>query len=101
MSPLINSLCSAQADAASGDQQAANREYFDHAQQPLHELATALQRRDRALAARFLEAHQRVEDDLVRHPSAESLAYDIDQLRRRVGDALTATGTHATAGCSR
>lgn len=98
-SPLIQSLCAAREDAARGDQTGANREYYDHAHQPLHELAADLQRRDRAAAARLLETHQRVEDDLGGHPTDGTLARDLDDLRARAGDALAATGKPANAAC--
>lgn len=99
-SPLIQSLCAAHADAARGDQTGANREYYDHAHQPLHELAADLQRRDRAAAARLLETHQRVEDDLAGHRADGTLARDLDDLRARAGDALAATGKPADAACA-
>ena len=98
-SPLIASLCAAHADAARGDETGANREYYDHAHQPLHELAADLQRRDRAAAAQLLEAHQRVEDDLADHPTDNKLARDLDDLRARSGDALAATGARTNSAC--
>lgn len=98
-SPLIRSLCAVHADAARGDQSGANREYYDNAHQPLHELAADLQRRDRAAAGRLLEAHQRVEDDLAGHPTDRTLTRDLDDLRTRTGDALAATGKPANAAC--
>ena len=98
-SPLIDSLCTARTDAARGDEQGANREYFDHVHQRLHELAADVQRRDRSEAARLLEAHQRVEDDLTSHPPPPMLAEHLDQLRQRTAAALDATGKTTATEC--
>lgn len=98
-SALIDSLCAAHADAARGDQTGASREYYDHAHQPLHELAADLQRRNRAAAGQLLEAHQRVEDDLAGHPTADALARDLDNLRVGAQHALAATGKPTNTAC--
>lgn len=96
---LTNALCQARTDAARGDSDAANREYYDHAHQPLHELASQLQAKDRRAAAALLEAHQRVEDDLAMKPTPPELADHIGDLAAQTRDAVFATGKPRPQPC--
>lgn len=89
---LTDAICRARSDAARGETAAANREYYDHAHQPLHELAAELQRKDRSAAATLLEAHQRVEDDLATEPPPRDLADHLAALADQARDAVAATG---------
>jgi len=56
-------VCRAAAQAEEGDLRAAQRT-FDDVHVGLHDLAAAAEQEDRAVAARLLEAKQRVEADL-------------------------------------
>ena len=69
---------------------AARRAFIDRAHQPIHELATAVAREDRAVAARLLEAKQAVERDL--DGGAAGLAGDLDRLLDATRRAIAATG---------
>ena len=58
---LYADVCASAAAAKAGDRDAAERKFVDDAHGPLHQLAAAAEARDRASAARLLEAKQRVE----------------------------------------
>jgi hypothetical protein len=57
---IHTAICTATADAAAGDLEGA-RATFDDVHLGLHDLAAAAETEDRAVAARLLEAKQRVE----------------------------------------
>lgn len=96
---LTDALCRARTDAALGEGDAANREYYDHAHQPLHELAAELQTRDRSAAAALLEAHQRVEDDLAMKPTPRDLAVHFGALAEQARDAVASTARPEPEPC--
>ena len=81
-------LCDAVAEAAGGDAAAARAAFFDGAHQPLHELAAETAERDRAVAARLLEAKQAVEAAL--DDTNGDLERAFDQLVAATTDALGA-----------
>lgn len=91
-SALVVALCTARDDARHGDAAAANREYYDHAHQPLHDLAAQVSATDRAVAARLLEAHQVVESDLAAQPTPADLATHLTDLVDRTRDAVAGNG---------
>lgn len=83
--------------AEAGDAAGARREFFDSAHDPLHRLAAEVVARDRASAARLLEAKQAVERSL--DEGSPSLADDLDRLEAAARDALGFVGpTASTAG---
>lgn len=83
-------LCQAGQAASRGDAAGARAVFFDRSHQPLHELAAAAQERDRAAAARLLEAKERVESGLEK-PSP-TLADDLDTLAVVTGRAMAVAG---------
>lgn len=87
-------LCAARA-AAAGGQFTAAVAAFDHG--PLHALAATTEKTNRRLAARLLEAKQRVEA-LKMDPAAtaESMRRELDSLITATQDAQTETGTSPT-----
>lgn len=54
--------------------------FFDRSHDTLHVLANALEKLDRALTARLLEAKNTIEADLAFDPPPASLAADLDRL---------------------
>jgi hypothetical protein len=85
-------ICKAAAAAADGDRKTAEQDFADvHA--ALHELAAAVEREDRAAAARLLQAKQRVEAD----PTAD----DLTTLSDTVRDGIRLTGGTAPDVCPR
>lgn len=92
---LYQGLCAARASATRPD--AARQAFFDRAHQPIHELATAVAREDRAVAARLLEAKQAVERDL--DGGAAGLAGDLDRLLDTTRRAIAATGQPSPRSC--
>jgi hypothetical protein len=87
-------LCVARAAAASGQFTAAVAA-FDHG--PLHPLAAEAQKKDRRVAARLLEAKQRVEA-LTTDPeaSAARMSEELDRLIVATQNAQKVTGTSPT-----
>lgn len=92
---LYQGLCVARARAS--QPAAARTAFFDSAHQPIHELAAAAARDDRAAAARLLEAKQVVERDLA--GDASGLAGDLDRLLDATGRAIVATGRPPPRPC--
>ncbi len=92
---LYQGLCVARARAT--QPAAARTAFFDRAHQPIHELAAAAAREDRAAAARLLEAKQVVERDLA--GDASGLAGDLDRLLTTAGRAIVATGQPPPRPC--
>jgi hypothetical protein len=82
-------LCTAKRQAAT-DPRAARRVFYDRAHDDLHELARQTQRTDRPVAARLLEAKQRVEHDLDADAAPQRLVGDLDRLLAATDAALTA-----------
>ena len=83
-------ICEAAAAATDGDRKAAEKDFADiHA--ALHELAAAVEREDRAAAARLLQAKQRVE--------ADATADDLTALSDTVRDGIRITGGTAPTHC--
>jgi cytosine/adenosine deaminase-related metal-dependent hydrolase len=81
-------LCTAKRHAAR-DPLAARRVFYDRAHDHLHELARQAQRTDRPVAARLLEAKQRVGHDLDAGAAPQRLAGDLDRLLAATDAALT------------
>lgn len=92
---LYQGLCAVRASAAQPD--AARQAFFDRAHQPIHELATAVAREDRAVAARLLETKQAVERDL--DGGSAGLAGDLDRLLDATRRAIAATGQRPPRSC--
>ncbi len=90
-------LCTARSAARSGDVVEARRAFLDRSHQPLHELAAQATERDRAVAARLLEAKEAVEASLGR--SSPTAAADLDGLVDATGAALVATGRTRPPPC--
>ncbi|MFP5319149.1 MAG: hypothetical protein ACLGI2_12770 [Acidimicrobiia bacterium] len=76
--------------ARAGDAEAARREFFDNAHDPLHRLAAEAAQRDRAGAAQLLEAKHAVEGSL--EEAAPTLADDLNRLRAAATAAVAAAG---------
>lgn len=92
-------FCAAVTTAASGDKDGAV-ELFDHG--PLHDLAQRVTEVDRALAARLLEAKQRVEANSVSPAvNAEGLALDLVALTNVTRDAQEAVGDPVLPDCTK
>lgn len=83
-------VCSAAAGARGGDVTAARDTFFDRSHQPLHDLAAAAQRTDRAVAGRLLEAKAAVEAGL--EDAKSSLPADLDALATATGRAMGTVG---------
>lgn len=92
-----NGVCQAAESASHGDPAGARATFFDRSHQPLHELAAAAQERDRAAAARLLEAKERVETGLEK--ASSTLAEDLDNLAVAAGRALAAAGSSDPGPC--
>lgn len=72
--------------------EAADATFQDRAHGPLHDLVTAVEDDDRALAARLLIAKQAVENGLTGTTDPEQLAEDTERLISVTGDALQTVG---------
>jgi hypothetical protein len=72
-------LCSARAQADRTPSRVRST-FFDRSHDTLHRLARALERVDRALTARLLEAKNVIEADVAFDPPSASLAADLDRL---------------------
>jgi len=94
-----DALCQSADAARQGDARRARAVFFDHAHDPLHELAAAAQERDRGAAARLLEAKQRVETGL--EDAGPTLAEDLETLALATGRAMAAAGTTDPGPCRR
>lgn len=81
-------LCTARHQAGAGDVNTARATFYDRSHDALHTLARALEPADRALAARLLEAKQRVESDLAGGTPPTDLAADLDRLSEVTGAGL-------------
>jgi len=92
-------LCQSADAARQGDARRARAVFFDHAHDPLHELAAAAQERDRGAAARLLEAKERVETGLGH--AGPTLAEDLETLALATGRAMAAAGTTDPGPCRR
>lgn len=79
----------------SSDPDAAAARFTDRIHTPLHELAAAARRQDRAVAARLLEAKQRVEADLD-HADPQQVLPHLAALEPAVREALAIIGTTTT-----
>lgn len=85
-----DAVCEAAALAGRAELEEARRVFLDRAELPLHELAAAASERERALAARLLEAKERVEGQL--DEPGPQLAADLRTLGRAAGLALGVVG---------
>lgn len=90
-------VCQAADAARQGDARRARALFLDLAHQSLHELAAAVQERDRAAAARLLEAKGRVETEL--ENPGQTLAGDLDTLAATTGRAMAAAGATDPGSC--
>lgn len=90
-------LCSARLAAASGDVSGARRIFFDRSHQPLHELAAQAADRDRAAAARLLEAKEAAEAGFER--ASPRLVSELNQLLDAAAVAIDAVGEPVPAPC--
>lgn len=93
----VATVCKAAAAAGSGDVESA-RAIFDRAHNELHSLATAAAAKDRSVAARLLEAKQRVEATLTTAPAA-TLATHLEALIEPTRSAATVAGWPAPDPC--
>jgi hypothetical protein len=96
LSDAAAALCSAKRQAAA-DPLAARRVFYEGAHDHLHDLARQVQQVDRPIAARLLEAKQRVEHDLDASATPQRLAGDLDRLLAATHAALTAISIPAPA----
>ena len=90
-------LCEALRYARRGDLPSARQIFHDQAHQPLHELAERATEQDRSVAARLLEAKQRVEF-IVDAPGAD-LEPSLAMLLEAIEAALEVTGTVDIPNC--
>jgi len=90
-------VCQAAEAAGDGDAAGAKTIFFDRSHQPLHELAAAAQERDRGVAARLLEAKERVESGF--ENDSPTLAVDLETLAVASGRAMIAAGTTDPGPC--
>lgn len=91
-------VCEAEARARAGDAPGARSVFLGRAHQPLHQLAAATQIRDRAAAARLLEAKARVEASI--DPPRPTLADDLDTLALAAGRAIRSLGGNDRGPCT-
>jgi len=75
----VAGLCLARSQAE-GDRGSVRGTFYDRSHEPLHTIARQLETVDRGLAARLLEAKEKVEVDVNAQPPASALAVDLDQL---------------------
>ena len=90
-------LCTAAARARGGDPPGARMLFLERSHQPLHQLAAAAQEKDRAVAARLLEAKAKVEAAL--EPPHTGLADNLDVLAQAVGRAIWTLGGNDPGPC--
>ena len=83
-------ICAAAAASAKGDRKTAKQD-FDDIHAALHELAAAVERENRAAAARLLEAKQRVE--------SQGTTQDLEDLSVTVAEGIRITGGTAPKHC--
>lgn len=95
--PVITSLCGIR--NAVGDAPVADERFFAGPHDPLHRIASELQEADeRSIAARLLEAKNRVESALRERPPPEDLAARLDRLVEVTRQALARLG-RPSPGC--
>lgn len=95
--PVITGLCEVR-DAV-GDAPAADERFFAGPHDPLHRIARELEEADeRSVAARLLEAKNRVESGLRERPPPEDLAARLDRLIEVTRQALASLG-RPSPGC--
>jgi len=75
----VGGLCDIRA-RYTGDREAANGVFYDASHEELHVIAAAAEVKDRAAAARLLQAKERVEADLLADPLPEPFPADLDRL---------------------
>ncbi|MDP9440883.1 MAG: hypothetical protein M3P34_01605 [Actinomycetota bacterium] len=96
--PVHEGVCAALEAARSGDQAGAQRGFAD-AHGGLHDLAAAVEEKDRAATARLLEAKQRVEAAL-RSPGSAPPAAELEALSGAVRGAIRANRGEPPRSCS-
>lgn len=87
LTDAVAHLCLA-AEEAPDRPRAAEARFFDRSHETLHVMARALEDVDRPLAARLLEAKQKVESDLSGLASGDRVADDLDRLVEASGAGL-------------
>lgn len=87
LTEAVAQLCAAR-DEAGDRPRAAEARFFDRSHTTLHIQARALEDRDRPLAARLLEAKQRVEADFSGLASGDRVAGDLGRLVEVAADGL-------------
>ena len=97
---LADGVCGVARQARAGDPAAARALFVGRVHEDLHQLADELSEMDRAVAARVLEAKQRVEDDLDRPVAPPDLGSDADELVAATGEGLRRLGL-AVEECER
>lgn len=90
-------VCQALEEARAGRVEAARRAFVNRAHQPLHDLAAAAGERDREVAARLLEAKQRVEGDF--ENGDDALVANLRELGAAADVALAAIGGGERGPC--
>jgi hypothetical protein len=95
----VDGLCLAQQSAAGGEVDQARTVFQDQAHSPLHDIAAAVEERNRAVAGDLLVAMQRVESDFGSSPRAGKLSSDLTTLIDVTGSALDELGI-ASGGCA-
>lgn len=85
---VADGVCQAAAQAGGGDVEQARATFYDRSHDGLHDVAGRLDSVDRTLAARLLEAKQRVESGLDRRPPPASVVADLVALDSVTRDAL-------------
>ncbi len=88
MTDALAALCVAQ-DEAAGRPRAAEARFFDRSHATLHLMARALEDVDRPLAARLLEAKQKVEADFSGLASGDRVADDLGTLAEVTAEGWT------------
>lgn len=98
---LVPDLCALRADVSKAGTEAspARTLFFDRLHEPLHALARDLNSRDRAQAARLLEAKQVIESLLSRGAKPEA-SRDVDPLITETVNGLTVLGAAPETTCS-
>lgn len=92
-------LCAAIAAATNGDEEAAGVTFTDRVHGGLHDLASRVEERDRSVAARLLEAKERVEADLDQSVTAAALTADLINLAPNVRAAIALLGDAMPEPC--
>lgn len=99
--PLVSDICAAADSALAGHANDAEERFVDRAHQRLHELAAEVTEVDRAVAARLLEAKQRVEADLDHEPvDAAALSEDLGALADATVDAQSRLDRPGPESCN-